>query len=112
GQIIPWNFPLLMAAWKLGPALATGCTAILKPAEQTPLTAIELAKLIAEAGFPAGVVNVVTGHGDTGAALASHKGVDKVAFTGSTEVGRKVMMAAAANLKRVSMELGGKAPNV
>lgn len=112
GQIIPWNFPLLMAAWKLGPALATGCTSVLKPAEQTPLTAIELAKLIAEAGFPAGVVNVVTGHGDTGAALSSHKGVDKVAFTGSTEVGRKVMMAAAANLKRVSLELGGKAPNI
>jgi acyl-CoA reductase-like NAD-dependent aldehyde dehydrogenase len=112
GQIIPWNFPLLMAAWKLGPALATGCTVVLKPAEQTPVTAIELGKLICEAGFPAGVVNIVTGAGDTGAALSRHKGVDKIAFTGSTEVGRLVMKAAAENLKRVSMELGGKAPNI
>jgi acyl-CoA reductase-like NAD-dependent aldehyde dehydrogenase len=112
GQIIPWNFPALMAAWKLAPALATGCTSILKPAEQTPLTAIELGKLICEAGFPAGVVNVVTGDGSTGAALSNHKGVDKIAFTGSTEVGREVMIAAARNLKRVSMELGGKAPNI
>ncbi len=112
GQIIPWNFPLLMAAWKLGPALATGCTSVLKPAEQTPLTAIELGKLIQEAGFPPGVVNIVTGEGSTGAALASHKGIDKIAFTGSTEVGRLVMKAAAENLKRVSLELGGKAPNI
>ncbi len=112
GQIIPWNFPLLMAAWKLAPALAAGCTSILKPAEQTPLTAIELGKLIMEAGFPGGVVNILTGDGTTGAALASHKGIDKIAFTGSTEVGRKVMMAAAQNLKRVSLELGGKAPNI
>jgi aldehyde dehydrogenase (NAD+) len=112
GQIIPWNFPMLMAAWKLGPALATGCTVVLKPAEQTPLTAIELGKLICEAGFPAGVVNIVTGAGETGAALSSHKGVDKIAFTGSTEVGRLVMKSAAENLKRVSMELGGKAPNI
>lgn len=112
GQIIPWNFPLLMAAWKLGPALATGCVSVLKPAEQTPLTALELGKLILEAGFPAGVVNIVTGDGETGAALASHKGIDKIAFTGSTEVGKKVMAAAAKNLKRVSMELGGKAPNI
>ncbi len=111
-QIIPWNFPLLMAAWKLAPALAAGCTAILKPAEQTPLTAIELGKLVMEAGFPGGVVNILTGDGTTGAALSSHKGIDKIAFTGSTEVGRKVMIAAAQNLKRVSMELGGKAPNI
>jgi aldehyde dehydrogenase (NAD+) len=111
-QIIPWNFPMLMAAWKLAPALAAGCTSILKPAEQTPLTAIELGKLIMEAGFPGGVVNILTGDGTTGAALSSHKGIDKIAFTGSTEVGRKVMIAAAQNLKRVSMELGGKAPNI
>lgn len=112
GQIIPWNFPALMAAWKLAPALATGCTSVLKPAEQTPLTAIELGKLICEAGFPAGVVNIVTGDGTTGSALSNHKGVDKIAFTGSTDVGREVMIAAARNLKRVSMELGGKAPNI
>jgi aldehyde dehydrogenase (NAD+) len=112
GQIIPWNFPLLMAAWKLGPALATGCTVVLKPAEQTPLSAIELGKLICEAGFPSGVVNIVTGAGETGAALAAHKGIDKIAFTGSTDVGRLVMKAAAENLKRVSLELGGKAPNI
>lgn len=112
GQIIPWNFPLLMAAWKLAPAFATGCTSVLKPAEQTPLTALELGKLSLEAGFPPGVLNIVTGDGQTGAALASHKGVDKIAFTGSTEVGIKVMTAAAQNLKRVSMELGGKAPNI
>lgn len=112
GQIIPWNFPLLMAAWKLAPALASGCTVVLKPAEQTPLTAIELGKLICDAGFPPGVVNIVTGDGTTGAALASHNGIDKIAFTGSTEVGKKVMRAAAENLKRVSLELGGKAPNI
>lgn len=112
GQIIPWNFPLLMAAWKLGPALACGCTSVLKPAEQTPLSALRLGELILEAGFPPGVVNIITGDHVAGAALASHKGVDKVAFTGSTEVGKKVMTAAAANLKRVSMELGGKAPNI
>lgn len=111
-QIIPWNFPLLMAAWKLGPALACGCTSILKPAEQTPLSALRLGELILEAGFPAGVVNILTGDHVAGAALAAHKGVDKVAFTGSTEVGKKVMVAAAQNLKRVSMELGGKAPNI
>lgn len=111
-QIIPWNFPLLMAAWKLGPALACGCTSILKPAEQTPLTALRLGELILEAGFPAGVVNIITGDHVAGAALANHKNVDKVAFTGSTEVGKKVMVAAAQNLKRVSMELGGKAPNI
>jgi len=112
-QIIPWNFPLLMAAWKLGPALATGCTVVLKPAEQTPLSALLLAELIAEAGFPDGVVNVVPGYGETaGAALASHSDVDKVAFTGSTEVGKIILQAAAGNLKKVSLELGGKSPNI
>jgi phenylacetaldehyde dehydrogenase len=113
GQIIPWNFPLLMAAWKLGPALATGCTVILKPAEQTPLSALKLGELILEAGFPEGVVNIVPGYGETaGAALAAHMDVDKVAFTGSTEVGRLIVNAATGNLKKVSLELGGKSPNV
>ncbi len=113
GQIIPWNFPLLMAAWKLGPALATGCCVILKPAEQTPLTALLLGELIQEAGFPDGVVNIVPGYGETaGAALSAHPDVDKVAFTGSTEVGRLVLQAAAGNLKKVSLELGGKSPNI
>jgi acyl-CoA reductase-like NAD-dependent aldehyde dehydrogenase len=113
GQIIPWNFPLLMAAWKLAPALAAGNTIVLKPAEQTPTTAMELGKLIQEAGFPDGVVNIVPGYGETaGAALASHPGIDKVAFTGSTEVGKLIAHAAADNLKKVSLELGGKAPNI
>ncbi len=113
GQIIPWNFPLLMAAWKLGPALATGCTVVLKPAEQTPLSALLLAELIAESGIPDGVVNVVPGYGETaGAALAAHNDVDKIAFTGSTEVGRLIVQAAAGNLKKVSLELGGKSPNI
>ena len=113
GQIIPWNFPLLMAAWKLGPALATGCTVVLKPAEQTPLTALRLGELIQEAGIPDGVVNIVPGYGETaGAALAAHPDVDKVAFTGSTEVGKLILQAAAGNLKKVSLELGGKSPNV
>ena len=113
GQIIPWNFPLLMAAWKLGPALTTGNTVVLKPAEQTPLTALRLAGLLAEAGVPDGVVNVVTGFGETaGAALAAHMMVDKVAFTGSTEVGRLIVQAATGNLKKVSLELGGKSPNI
>jgi phenylacetaldehyde dehydrogenase len=113
GQIIPWNFPLLMAAWKLAPALACGCTVVLKPAEQTPLTALRLAELIAEAGIPDGVVNVVTGFGETaGAALAAHPDVDKVAFTGSTEVGKLIVQAAVGNLKKVSLELGGKSPNI
>ncbi|HKO35635.1 MAG TPA: betaine-aldehyde dehydrogenase [Pyrinomonadaceae bacterium] len=113
GQIIPWNFPLLMAAWKLAPALAAGNTVVLKPAEQTPVTVLELAKLIQEAGFPEGVVNIVTGFGETaGAALASHPGIDKIAFTGSTEVGKMIARAAAENLTKVSLELGGKAPNV
>ena len=113
GQIIPWNFPLLMAAWKLGPALATGCTVVLKPAEQTPLSCLRLGELIQEAGIPDGVVNIVPGYGETaGAALAAHPDVDKVAFTGSTEVGKLVLQAAAGNLKKVSLELGGKSPNV
>jgi phenylacetaldehyde dehydrogenase len=113
GQIIPWNFPLLMAAWKLGPALATGNCVVLKPAEQTPLSALLLARLIEEAGIPGGVVNVVTGFGEAaGAPLAAHDGVDKVAFTGSTEVGKMILQAAAGNLKKVTLELGGKSPNV
>ncbi len=112
GQIIPWNFPLLMAAWKLGAALACGNAVVLKPAEQTPLTALLLAELICEVGFPDGVVNVVTGFGDAGAALAGHPGVDKVAFTGSTEVGHEIVKASAGNLKRVSLELGGKSPAI
>ncbi len=113
GQIIPWNFPLLMAAWKLGPALAAGCTIVLKPAEQTPLSALLLGELIQEAGFPDGVVNIVPGFGETaGAALAAHQDVDKIAFTGSTEVGKLIVQAATGNLKKVSLELGGKSPNV
>ncbi len=113
GQIIPWNFPLLMAAWKLGAALAVGCTIVLKPAEQTPLSALRLGELILEAGIPAGVVNIVPGYGETaGAALAAHEDVDKVAFTGSTEVGKLIVQAAAGNLKKVSLELGGKSPNI
>src|ERR1051326_3407667 len=111
GQIIPWNFPLLMAAWKLGPALATGCTVVLKPAEQTPLSALRLGELITEAGFPEGVVNIVPGFGEA-AALAAHPDVDKVAFTGSTEVGKLIVHAATGNLKKISLELGGKSPNV
>ncbi len=112
GQIIPWNFPLLMAAWKLAPALACGCTIILKPAEQTPLSALRLGELIQEAGIPEGVVNIVTGFGDAGAALAKHDDVDKVAFTGSTEVGKLIVEAASGNLKKVTLELGGKSPNI
>lgn len=113
GQIIPWNFPLLMAAWKLGPALATGCTVVLKPAEQTPLSALRLGELIQEAGIPDGVVNIVTGLGETaGASLAAHPGIDKIAFTGSTEVGKLIVKAAANDLKKVSLELGGKSPNI
>jgi phenylacetaldehyde dehydrogenase len=113
GQIIPWNFPLLMAAWKLGPALACGCTVVLKPAEQTPLSALRLGELVMEAGFPEGVVNIVPGYGETaGAALAAHPDVDKIAFTGSTEVGKLIVNAATGNLKKVSLELGGKSPNV
>jgi phenylacetaldehyde dehydrogenase len=113
GQIIPWNFPLLMAAWKLGPALATGNCVVLKPAEQTPLSALRLGELLLEAGVPNGVVNIVTGFGESaGAALAAHGDVDKVAFTGSTEVGKIIVRAAAGNLKKVSLELGGKSPNI
>jgi len=112
-QIIPWNFPLLMAAWKLAPALACGCTIILKPAEQTPLSAIRLGELVQEAGFPPGVVNIVPGFGETaGAALAAHHDVDKAACTGSAEVGQMIVRAAAGNLKKVTLELGGKSPNV
>ena len=114
GQIIPWNFPLLMQAWKLAPALATGNTVVMKPAEQTPLSALRIGELIVEAGFPEGVVNMLPGYGPTaGAAIASHMDVDKVAFTGSTEVGHLIMGAAArTNLKRVTLELGGKSPNI
>src|SRR6187402_2458447 len=113
GQIIPWNFPLLMAAWKLAPALATGCTVVLKVAEETPLSALRLGELLMEAGLPDGVVNIVTGFGETaGAALAAHPGVDKIAFTGSTEVGKLILEAATNDLKKVSLELGGKSPNV
>jgi aldehyde dehydrogenase (NAD+) len=114
GQIIPWNFPLLMQAWKLGPALATGNTVVMKPAEQTPLSALRVGELILEAGFPPGVVNLLPGYGPTaGAAIAMHPDVDKVAFTGSTEVGHLIMEAAAkSNLKRVTLELGGKSPNI
>ena len=113
GQIIPWNFPLLMAAWKLGPALAAMSTVVLKPAEQTPLSALRLGALMLEAGLPNGVVNIVPGYGETaGAALAAHPGVDKIAFTGSTEVGKLIVQAAAGNLKKVSLELGGKSPNI
>jgi phenylacetaldehyde dehydrogenase len=111
GAIIPWNFPLLMAAWKIGPALAAGCTVVLKPAEETPLTALRLGELILDAAIPPGVVNIVTGLGETaGAALAAHPGVNKIAFTGSTAVGKLVQRAAIENMTRVSLELGGKSP--
>jgi aldehyde dehydrogenase (NAD+) len=112
GQVIPWNFPLLMAAWKLAPALATGNTVVLKPAETTPLTALLLAELLDEAGVPPGVVNVVTGGPATGAALVAHPGVDKIAFTGSTEVGKEIQRTVAGTHKRLTLELGGKAANV
>jgi phenylacetaldehyde dehydrogenase len=113
GQIIPWNFPLLMAAWKLAPALAAGCTVVLKPAEQTPLSALRLGELMLQAGLPDGVVNVVPGFGETaGAALANHHDVDKVAFTGSTEVGKLIAQAATGNLKKLTLELGGKSPSI
>jgi phenylacetaldehyde dehydrogenase len=113
GAIVPWNFPLMLTAWKLGPALAAGNTVVLKPAEQTSLSALRLGALIQEAGFPDGVVNIVTGSGETaGAAITSHPGVDKVTFTGSTEVGKLIVQASAGNLKRVSLELGGKSPSI
>jgi len=111
-QIIPWNFPLLMAAWKLAPALAAGCTVVLKPAEQTPLTALRLGELIQEAGFPDGVVNILPGDGETGRELVKHPGVNKVAFTGSTAVGREIGAQCGRDLKRVTLELGGKSPNI
>jgi aldehyde dehydrogenase (NAD+)/phenylacetaldehyde dehydrogenase len=111
-QIVPWNFPLLMAAWKLGPALAAGCTVVLKPAEQTPLSALRLGELALEVGFPPGVINVLTGDGSTGAALVDHPDVDKIAFTGSTVVGREIGAKAGQALKRVTLELGGKSPNI
>src|SRR6201998_2922675 len=112
GAIVAWNFPLLLASWKPGPALACGNTVVLKPAEQTPLTALRLGELAAEAGFPAGVLNIVTGGPETGKALVSHPGVDKIAFTGSTVVGKEIMRSAADTLKRVTLELGGKSPNI
>jgi betaine-aldehyde dehydrogenase len=113
GQIIPWNYPLLMAAWKLAPALAAGCTCVLKPAEQTPLTALEIASWFEDVGLPPGVVNIITGFGDTaGAPLVTHPDVNKIAFTGSAEVGKKIMKAAADSVKRVTLELGGKSPNI
>jgi betaine-aldehyde dehydrogenase len=113
GQIIPWNYPLMMAAWKLAPAICAGCTTILKPAEQTPLTILELASDFADAGLPPGVVNIVTGVGETaGAAIVEHAGVDKVAFTGSVEVGKRIMRMGADTLKKITLELGGKSPNI
>lgn len=113
GQIIPWNYPLLMAAWKLAPALAAGCTCVLKPAEQTPLTVLELANWFAEVGLPSGVVNIVNGFGETaGAPLVAHPEVDKIAFTGSAAVGKLIAASAANTLKRVTLELGGKSPNI
>jgi acyl-CoA reductase-like NAD-dependent aldehyde dehydrogenase len=111
-QIVPWNFPLMMAVWKLAPALTTGCTIVLKAAEQTPVTALRLAELVKEAGFPDGVVNVVNGDGAVGAALVDHPGVNKIAFTGSTSVGREIGSKAGRDLKRVTLELGGKSPNI
>ncbi len=111
-QIVPWNFPLMMASWKLAPALAAGCTIVLKPAEQTPLSALRFAELALEAGLPPGVLNVLTGDGETGAALVAHPDVDKIAFTGSTAVGREIGARAGRDLKRVTLELGGKSPNI
>ncbi|MGH9567522.1 MAG: aldehyde dehydrogenase family protein, partial [Candidatus Angelobacter sp.] len=112
GAIVAWNFPLLLASWKLGPALACGNTVVLKPAEQTPLTALRFGELCLEAGLPAGVLNIVTGGPQAGAALVKHPGVDKLAFTGSTAVGKEIMRASADTLKRVTLELGGKSPNI
>ena len=112
GQIIPWNFPLLMAAWKIAPALATGNTVVLKPAETTPLTALILAEIIEESGLPAGVVNIVTGYGDTGAAIVNHPDIDKIAFTGSTNVGKIIQKALAGTAKKLTLELGGKSANI
>src|SRR5947208_13445257 len=112
GLIVPWNFPLLLASWKIGPALACGNTIVLKPAEQTPLTTLKLGELAIEAGFPEGVINIVTGGPETGKAIVAHPGIDKIAFTGSTTVGKELMRGAADTLKRVTLELGGKSPNI
>jgi len=112
GLIVPWNYPMSMAAWKVAPALAAGCAVVLKPAEQTPLTALRLGQLALEAGFPPGIFNVVTGFGDAGAALVEHHDVDKIAFTGSTPVGKAIVRASASNLKKISLELGGKSPHI
>lgn len=113
GQIIPWNFPIMMAIWKLGPALGAGCTVVLKPAEETPLSAMEIAKLCDSIGFPPGVINIVTGYGhEAGAALVNHPGVDKIGFTGSTEIGRQIMCQAGESMKRVTLECGGKSANI
>jgi len=112
GLIVPWNFPLLLASWKLGPALACGNTLVLKPAEQTPLTTLKLGELAIEAGFPAGVINILTGGPETGKAIVAHPGIDKIAFTGSTAVGKEIMRGASDTLKRVTLELGGKSPNI
>ncbi|HVO62503.1 MAG TPA: aldehyde dehydrogenase family protein, partial [Terriglobales bacterium] len=110
--IIPWNFPLLLASWKLGPALACGCTVVMKPAEQTSLTTLRLGELAIEAGFPAGVINILTGGPEVGKAMVAHPGIDKIAFTGSTAVGKEIMRGAADSLKRITLELGGKSPNI
>src|SRR4029077_10167361 len=112
GMIVPWNFPLLLASWKLGPALATGCTVVIKPAEQTPLTTLRFGELAMEAGIPAGVLNILTGGPETGKAIVKHPGIDKIAFTGSTAVGKEIVRGAADTLKRVTLELGGKSPNI
>ena len=112
GQIIPWNFPLLMVAWKIAPALACGNTVVLKPAETTPLTALKLAEVVRDAGLPPGVVNIVTGAGETGAAIVNHPDIDKIAFTGSTDVGRIIQKAIAGTGKKYTLELGGKAANI
>jgi aldehyde dehydrogenase (NAD+) len=112
GLIIPWNFPLLLASWKLGPALACGCTVVMKPAEQTSLTTLRVGELAIEAGFPAGVINIVTGGPEVGKAIVAHRGIDKIAFTGSTVVGKEIMRGAADSLKRITLELGGKSPNI
>src|SRR5436305_1836348 len=112
-QIVPWNYPLLMASWKLAPAICAGCTMVMKPAEQTPLTMLALASSFADAGLPPGVVNIVTGAGETaGASIVAHPDVDKIAFTGSVEVGKTIMRSAADTLKKISLELGGKSPNI
>ena len=112
GQIIPWNFPLLMAAWKIAPALATGNTVVLKPAETTPLTALKLAQIIQDCDLPPGVVNILTGAGETGASIVDHPGIDKIAFTGSTEVGKIILKSLAGSKKKYTLELGGKAANI